>query len=187
MKAKYFEIGKLIEAVENSFGKSLKVTSDFEKLGHEVLKKCEMHLSPSAIKRVWNFIEGIEKPKRETLDILSLFVGFQNWDAFKSALHGETDADANYVSGELIADKDISVNDKVTVVWQPLNKFVAKYLGSHRFLVLTSDSPMIRKNDIFCCEKFVTGEPLLLKDLVRGDSNACDIIVGGKFGITVSL
>ncbi len=42
------------------------------------------------------YIKGVEKPKRETLDKISLLVGFQDWDKFKEALHGETDGQDNF-------------------------------------------------------------------------------------------
>lgn len=40
--------------------------------------------------------EILRKPDRKTLDHLSLLVGFQDWDSFQKALHGENSADANY-------------------------------------------------------------------------------------------
>ena len=40
--------------------------------------------------------EIVRKPDRKTLDRLSLLVGFQDWDSFQDALHGETGADENY-------------------------------------------------------------------------------------------
>ncbi len=40
--------------------------------------------------------EILKKPEKKTLDRLSLFVGFQDWDSFQNALHGDTSADENY-------------------------------------------------------------------------------------------
>lgn len=40
--------------------------------------------------------EILRKPDRKTLDHLSLLAGFQNWDSFQQALHGEASADENY-------------------------------------------------------------------------------------------
>ena len=40
--------------------------------------------------------ELLKKPNRKTLDRLSLLVGFQDWDSFQDALHGEADGKANY-------------------------------------------------------------------------------------------
>ena len=51
---------------------------------------------PIALWKVMSYLQGIEKPKRETLDRLSLFVGFQDWEGFRRALHGEADASENY-------------------------------------------------------------------------------------------
>ena len=40
--------------------------------------------------------EILRKPDRKMLDRLSLFAGFQDWDSFQDALHGDTSADENY-------------------------------------------------------------------------------------------
>ena len=40
--------------------------------------------------------ELLKKPNRKTLDRLSLLAGFQDWDSFQEALHGEADGKANY-------------------------------------------------------------------------------------------
>ncbi len=40
--------------------------------------------------------EILRKPDRKTLDRLSLFAGFQDWDSFQDALHGDASADENY-------------------------------------------------------------------------------------------
>ena len=40
--------------------------------------------------------ELLKKPNRKTLDRLSLLAGFQDWESFQEALHGEADAKTNY-------------------------------------------------------------------------------------------
>ena len=40
--------------------------------------------------------EILKKPDRKTLDRLSLLVGFQDWDSFQEALHGDVSAEENY-------------------------------------------------------------------------------------------
>ena len=63
---------------------------------HQLLKAVEKELSwkpwkGSALKKVTDYLHGIEKPKKETLDKISLFVGFQDWESFQRALHGEAE------------------------------------------------------------------------------------------------
>ena len=40
--------------------------------------------------------EILRKPDRKTLDRLSLLAGFQDWESFQEALHGDTSAEENY-------------------------------------------------------------------------------------------
>ena len=40
--------------------------------------------------------ELLKKPNRKTLDRLSLLAGFQDWESFQEALHGEDDGESNY-------------------------------------------------------------------------------------------
>ncbi|MGM9697729.1 MAG: hypothetical protein ACI3Y0_03700 [Prevotella sp.] len=71
MEKKHFELRKLKEAVVN------------EKRRHL--------LKPKALEKVLAYLQGREKPTQEWLDRISLFVGFQNWESFKDAVHGEDD------------------------------------------------------------------------------------------------
>ena len=49
-----------------------------------------------ALDKLSKYIKGTEKPKRETLDKISLLVGYQEWEKFTEALHGETDGQENF-------------------------------------------------------------------------------------------
>ncbi len=51
-----------------------------------------------ALKKLLEAVEKelLKKPNRKTLDRLSLLAGFQDWDSFQDALHGDADAKANY-------------------------------------------------------------------------------------------
>ena len=40
--------------------------------------------------------EVLKKPNRKTLDHLSLLAGFQDWDSFQEALHGESGGETIY-------------------------------------------------------------------------------------------
>ena len=53
-----------------------------------------------ALDKLSQYIKGVEKPRRETLDRISLLVGFQDWDDFKDALHGESDGQKNFKDKE---------------------------------------------------------------------------------------
>ena len=81
--------------VEKKLGKKIKGGTDFEKLS-ELLGKHHVKLNASALHKVWGYVTGKEKPSKETLDRLALFTGFQSWDDFHHALHGDDDGQVNY-------------------------------------------------------------------------------------------
>ena len=76
MEKKKWELRKLFEAVEHG-------------LGH-------IHGRTLATEKLKMYLKGTEKPKRETLDRISLLVGFQDWESFKEALHGDDDGQMSY-------------------------------------------------------------------------------------------
>lgn len=71
MEKKLFELRKLKEAIEKQRNRKL--------------------LKPVALKKVIAYLKGKEKPTKATLDRMSLFVGFQDWESFKEAVHGGSD------------------------------------------------------------------------------------------------
>ncbi|MBR1621864.1 MAG: hypothetical protein IJ669_07085 [Prevotella sp.] len=80
MEKKHWELRKLLEAVERE-------------LNWKPLK-------PIALSKVKRYLSGHEKPSHETLDRISLFVGFQDWESFQKALHGEADGQENYEASD---------------------------------------------------------------------------------------
>ncbi len=80
----------LAHEVEKKVGKEINLSSDFEKL-ENIFSKHNILLKSQALKKVWGFMKGMEKPSKETLDKVALFAGFQDWASFQKALHGDCD------------------------------------------------------------------------------------------------
>ena len=51
-----------------------------------------------ALKKLLEAVEKelMHRPNQKTLDRLSMLAGFQNWEAFQEALHGDADAKTNF-------------------------------------------------------------------------------------------
>jgi hypothetical protein len=58
-------------------------TQDFEKLSALIFESTQVQLSVITLKRIWGKIRYDSKPTVTTLNTLSLFLGFENWRAFK--------------------------------------------------------------------------------------------------------
>lgn len=93
------DLGILLQEVEKKIGLKVSLASDFEKLA-AVFSRHHLHLHPTALKKVWEYITGKEKPSQDVLDKVALFAGFQSWHDFREELHGESDGQANYNAEE---------------------------------------------------------------------------------------
>lgn len=93
------DLGLLLHQVEQKIGLKVNLSSDFDKLA-KIFSAHHLHLHPTALKKVWEYITGKEKPSQETLDKIALFAGFQSWQDFREELHGESDGQTNYHAEE---------------------------------------------------------------------------------------
>ena len=73
---------QLREAVESTFGRKMQGHKDFTHLADDVLEKLQQYISPTTLKRFWGYLSEPVEPREETLDILSRYVGFDDWKSF---------------------------------------------------------------------------------------------------------
>lgn len=57
---------------------------DFEKLSERIFSTTNKRLSVTTLKRIWGRAEWVANPSMATLDILSEFIGYENWREFVS-------------------------------------------------------------------------------------------------------
>lgn len=75
-------IAKLREQVEGAVERKMKTPKDFEFLSECILEKYHERISPTTLKRIWGYLSESTTPRKSTLDILSKFVGYDNWKDF---------------------------------------------------------------------------------------------------------
>ena len=107
------DLAYLTREVEKKIGRTISVGSDFEKLASFFSMKHHLKLNAGALHKVWAYVSGKEKPTGDTLNKLALFVGYQSWDDFHEALHGEGDGNLNYEGDDRNEKKKISPDDDI--------------------------------------------------------------------------
>ena len=68
--------------------------NDFERIS-TFFSHHHINLAPSSLKKLWNYLSEVEKPSRQTLDRLSLFAGFQDWESLKATFMDEEKKEDN--------------------------------------------------------------------------------------------
>lgn len=75
-------LAKLRELIEGVIERKMKTPKDFEYLSECIFEKFHEKISPTTLKRLWGYLPESTTPRKSTLDILSMFVGYDNWKDF---------------------------------------------------------------------------------------------------------
>ena len=75
-------LAKLRELIEAVVERKMKTPKDFEFLSECIFEKFHERISPTTLKRLWGYLSETTTPRKSTLDILSMFVGYDNWKDF---------------------------------------------------------------------------------------------------------
>lgn len=75
-------IDKLKSEIEIRFGRKISYQKDCNILSSCILNHTKEYLSPATLRRVFGFLTTNSNPSRVTLDILSRYIGFNDWEDF---------------------------------------------------------------------------------------------------------
>lgn len=175
------EISELKQQIEESVGRKMKTSTDFIFLSGAIWERIHENLSTSTLKRLWGYIDGPDKTRNSTLDILSRFLGFTDWDEFINRIGQNSGSDQ--VQTQHIKTDDLSIGDLISVSWKPNRRCTFRYLGDYKFIVDHAENSKLKAGDTFRCGLFILGEPLYLNDLVQGDNPPVAFVVGNKDGL----
>ena len=178
------EIIALRKDIERCMGRTLQTPSDFEYLIDRIWEKQHQVFSLSTIKRLWGYVSCNGQPRLSTLNTLSQFLGYDDWNAYLTALDQRTENESDIFKGEGICTADLSVNDLIQVAWLPNRQCTFRYLGNNRFKVTESIHAKLQIGDTFDAIAFIIGKPMYLSNLKRQDSTTTSYVAGKKNGIT---
>lgn len=74
--------GQLRTDIETALKKKLQTPEDFEFLRERIYARLHILVSRTTLMRLWGYVDEDVKPRKSTLDILSHFLGYEDWDAY---------------------------------------------------------------------------------------------------------
>lgn len=181
MKKTSPEIKELRNQVEEALGRKLKTPKDFSFLGSSIWNVNHEMISPTTLKRLWGYIDGAEQTRGSTLDILSRFIGYRDWDDFLG--HVDRSGDSDPILSFHIGIEELVPGDRVYVSWKPDRRCTFRYLGNATFIVEESKNSKLQKGDTFSTTLFILNEPLYLSNLVQGDNPPVPFVIGNRDGL----
>ena len=163
---------------------------DFKELQLSIkLKVQNSAITDKTLKRFFGYDRTDDKSlvRLYTLDVLSQYVGFENWNAFLEHFRLLSGEGSGEFVGEEICSNDLNIGEMLHIEWNPNRKSLLKYLGYLRFEIIETENSKWQVGDSFSCKHFILGKPLYVDNLTdkAGTLKSKMFVVGGKGGLTV--
>ena len=185
MDKKSPEVVELRHRIELAIHRKLKTPSDFDYLTRKVWEEMHETISISTLKRLWGYVDGASKTRNSTLNLLSRYIGYQDWDDFLLSLENENDIPSEKILTPHIETRHLKEGDMIEVAWQPNRHCHFRYLGNRTFFVEKSSNSKLKVGNTFMCSLFVYEEPLYMENLTQEGHPPIAFVVGNKSGLTL--
>lgn len=164
--------GQLRTDIETALKKKLQTPKDFEFLRERIYARLHTLVSRTTLMRLWGYVDEEVTPRKGTLDILSRFLGYQDWESYQeNASLPKEQQSSPVMSRKLNVNSDLYIGERLRLTWQPDRVCDVEYLGELSFRVIASENTRIQPGDTFQCSLIIEGEPLYLDNLRKGDGS----------------
>lgn len=118
---------KLFELVEKKYGGKIDTPRDFTALSKQIEVATGHKISDSTLKRLWGYVKNEHNPTKFTLNILSIYTGYKNYDEFNRRMERDIIT---------INEKDIHIGDVISVLFDEGEYLKLEYRGDKKFLFI---------------------------------------------------
>lgn len=176
-------IAHLRKHVEEAAGITVKTARQFEALTELISSRTGVLLSPTTLKRIWNYLDEPVTPRRTTLDVLARFCGWRDFTDFESG--NKPEIESGNIGGRVIrVGENIRIGERVRLFWHPARVCDIEYLGNLRWQVISSEGTRLQSGDTFSCPVIIAGEPLYLDNLIHEGTRPGIYVCGRRTGIS---
>ena len=170
--------------IETALKKKLQTPKDFEFLRERLYARLHMLVSRTTLMRFWGYINEDVSPRKATLDILTQFLGYQDWDGYcQNSLLPKEQQSSPIMSRRLSVANELNKGERLRLTWQPDRVCDIEYLGDLTFKVIASENTRLQPGNTFECSLIVEGEPLYLDNLIQGQKLPTAYVCGKKAGV----
>ena len=174
---------KLCKEIEAALNRRMQTPKDFEFLGNRVYARLHVLISRTTLMRIWGYIEKDVQPRVSTLNILSQFLGYKDWESFQENVKLPKEQQSNPIMSRKLSVSELVRGDRLRLTWQPERVCDIEYLDDLNFRVIASANTRLHVGDTFQCSLILEGEPLYIDNLKQGDQQPTAYVCGKKSGV----
>jgi hypothetical protein len=170
------------QKLETKAGIRVRYTRDCRALANKISEKCNCVISASTIQRLFGLTKGTKEPRAYTLDIISNYLGYKDWDNLLDS-YSNASPKTERIINELRPSK-LKTGERFLLSYKPDTTISIEYAGKNKFKVLAARNSRLNQGDIFKVSVIALHHPLFILD-VEGTEHGEGRLVEGKIsGIT---
>lgn len=171
--------------IETALKRKISTPKDFEFLRERIYSRLHVLVSRTTLMRFWGYVDERVTPRKTTLDILTQFLGYQDWDNYcQNALLPKEQQSSPVLSRRLSVANTLIKGERLRLTWLPDRLCEIEYLGDLQFCVVSSENTRLKMGDTFECSLIIEGEPLYLDNLRQGQQQSIAYVCGKKSGVS---
>ena len=175
---------KLCKEIEAALHRQMKTPKDFDFLKERIFGRLHILVSSTTLKRLWGYLDESVTPREKTLDVLTQFLGYRNWEEYTHRVQDPEGSQSSPVMNRKISVREeMTLGKSIRLTWQPDRVCDIEYLGDLTFKVIASENTRLQEGDTFQCSLIVEGEPLYLDNLIQGHKQPTAYVCGKKSGV----
>lgn len=179
------QIKALKLAIEKKFGHPIESRTDFTLLAYDIERTTNSHIAENTLRRLWGRIPGYNTVFTRTLDVLSRYIGYDQWKSYCDILSKEKNPESGLtVEAFSIKAEDLKPGDKIRLGWLPDRICIVQYMGGKTFKCIDAKNSTLQINDTFECSLMLKNFPLFVDNLVHGGEYCNRYTMGMINGIT---
>lgn len=179
------ELKSLLAKVEQTYGRPIRTTANFEALSVVIEHEINENISASTLKRLWGYIPNRSVPRKATLDVLARYVGERDYLRYCDNLRKNAPSESAFFSAVRVAAADLEPGTLVRLGWNPNRLVVVESLGGFRFRVCRNYNSSLREGDEFEVASFLEGLPLYIPNILRDGEPLPAYVAGSINGLTL--
>ena len=161
----------LIHITNCNLGYVPSTPTEFNELVSEIKKKTSYQISLSTIKRLWGYVKHGGFPNKTTLNVLSKYNDFNDWETFLAEISLDSEranASSGFLDNKVINANSLNIGDKLHLKWQNSKECTLEYIAYLKFKVISARNIKLEKNDICTLHSVSIGLPLFISHIQRG-------------------
>lgn len=175
----------LKQDLEKAVHRPIHTSSDFDFLYIQLKNADPYAPSVSTLKRLWAYVTSPSRRSASTLNTLSRFLGYSDWNGYVEHLIRHNRVESGFLTAKSLLSQNLRTSDIIELTWAPDRTMLLEYTGANRFRVKSCDNGRLLPGTTFTALAFTVGMPLICTAVTSPQGeNLGTYTAGSRNGLT---